>query len=140
MTLDWNTLANCREVLSPSNINGLYVVTGEDQLQLEEIRHAQNMASYVTSLPALSRLYIGVRGIMRRNPLNISEPSPEVSALLSRPGECRRLRSLTFFGVFLIGVPPAIRGLKQLESLSFHGGLRRLQNGYPGCPITRSNG
>jgi len=127
LTLDWNTLADCRETLSALHVSGLYIITGRDQVQPEEIRDEENLAKYVTALPALSRLYIGLRGITHRNPLNMPKPSAEILALLDRLSDCRQLASLSLFGVLLDEVPPSIRGLKRLEQLHLTGaGLRKL--------------
>jgi Leucine-rich repeat (LRR) protein len=92
LSLDWRSYHRCRHTLSPSNLIGRAIETGEDQEHHGPIPHENQILPAISELPNLRRLGIGLRSPLLQRPLAVPEPQRTVKRLIDKIGELSQLR------------------------------------------------
>jgi Leucine-rich repeat (LRR) protein/GTPase SAR1 family protein len=127
LILDWSTYLTQRAHLSPPNILGIKVRTGETDRQRKPVGEASKLIHYLGAMPNLRELSIGLRSLTLHSPLRLGYPTRKVGELIAGLQELKNLELLHFFGLNLQTVPAGIRQLAHLEHLSLTGtGLKEI--------------
>lgn len=125
LLLDWSAYDYCKPALSPENVIGINIITGEDQQTRNEVPNADLLLSELKRLPFLRELRIGTRSITFQDPISPQKPITAITDVIDCVADFAQLRSLGLIGLRLGQIPDGVRALRQLRDLWLVGvGLR----------------